>query len=196
MKRKETAVLLIGDAHFGRETPDYDAIETLRAFSGVAEKVIGLKRDHLSGYRFDRLVLAYLGDIVDGELIFPDHPFHLSMVVGDQIRELSKRLDQDFHQPLAEEFKRLSILGVPGNHGRPTPRRAVGSPRTNYDLMLYGSWELLYKRDWRISWDFDYKTDILEVVTGQDGKRVCEVNPVREFVNLSLIHISETTRPY
>lgn len=147
-----TAVLLITDTHFDEiVNPDeimgvnaynreiaYQRIE--RAFSGAAR----VARELLGGWSFDGAVVLFGGDIVTGE-------------IHDELTETNEAtvIDTMIHwlEPLAagikllrEEFGRVHVAGVVGNHGRNTRKpRAKRRVRDNFDWAIYR----LLARDFR-----------------------------------------------
>lgn len=173
-RKSETAVLLVSDLQFGRVSPTYDPQEGIRAIERVRDAVIDITTDHLRNYNFDQIIVAYLGDIVDGDCIFPGHAWEARIGGADQVAYLSEIMDETLHLPLAEVFRRVTLIGVPGNHGRPTPRTGQAAPRSNYDLMLYQNFSLLHKREknGKIKCNFDYQVSLAPESAGQKLKYV------------------------
>lgn len=166
-KRSETAVILVSDLQFGRVSPTYSPEEGLATLEKVRDAIIDIKTDHLRNYIFDQLVIVYLGDIVDGDCIFPGHAWELKIGAADQIMALSEWIDDNFHKPLKDAFGKITLVGVPGNHGRPTPRPGQTTARTNYDLMLYNNFSLLHKRSNGVKCSFDYKVALEKTPDGK-----------------------------
>lgn len=168
-RKSETAVILVSDLQFGRLSSTYNPQRSLDALRRVRDAIINIRTDHLYNYIFDQLIVCYLGDIVDGDCIFPGHAWEASIGAMDQVTMLSEKMDEIFHLPLAEVFGKVTLIGVPGNHGRPTPRPGQAAPRSNYDIQLYNNFSLLYKRNGPIRCAFDYQVSI-EKSWGNSGK--------------------------
>ena len=119
---------LVGDVHVGRKTESFDLnvlnerfdilIYNLKYFRRLVQRARMSTRD---------TALILLGDIVDGESIYPTQSFEQEMTISEQLdyaQELIKRL--------VRETRVSRIYAVPGNHGR---SRKDGTG--NWDYMLY-----------------------------------------------------------
>ena len=141
------AILLLSDWHLGQAVNAVDtgglntyswetATRRLRRWLDAAVGSIENTRD---AYRVDRIVLAMLGDMIEGHDIFTGQAFSLdkdaavqaldgSALFADAIAELAERL-----WPVT-----LDIYAVPGNHGRPGGRKAGNLPPTlSFDYLFY-----------------------------------------------------------
>jgi hypothetical protein len=119
-----TLVAFLSDAHFG-EVVDADEMNGYNAYNlDIAERrlqrffdrTILVARHYLSGVHYDGIVLAIGGDTVSGDI-------HDELT---QTNELSTLETVEWSVPrlragvakFAEEFGRIHIVAVPGNHGR------------------------------------------------------------------------------
>jgi len=141
------AILLLSDWHLGQAVNAVDtgglntyswetATRRLRRWLDAA---VGSIENTRNAYRVDRVVLAMLGDMIEGHDIFTGQAFSLdrdaavqaldgSALFADAIAELAERL-----WPVT-----LDIYAVPGNHGRPGGRKAGNLPPTlSFDYLFY-----------------------------------------------------------
>ena len=141
------AILLLSDWHLGQAVRAVDtgglntyswetATRRLRRWLDAA---VGSIENTRNAYRVDRVVLAMLGDMIEGHDIFSGQAYSLdrdavlqaidgSELFADAIIELAERL-----WPVT-----LDIYAVPGNHGKPGGRKAGNLPPTmSFDYAFY-----------------------------------------------------------
>ena len=144
-----TAVLILSDWQLGELVHD---IETggVNAYSwAVAEKrcarlvdaCIGNLENQMRAYRIDRLVIALLGDIVEGHDIFNGQPWSLEKDAAMQAvdgADLMASVLTAIVEPFLPHGITVDVYAVPGNHGKPGGRKAGQTPVTfSFDLLLY-----------------------------------------------------------
>ena len=83
----------------------------------------------------NKLVLNYLGDIVEGESIYPGQAFALDSFLFDQYR-VAVQTEINAILTLAGHFPSIEIFCVPGNHGR-VGKKGEHHRTTNFDLFFY-----------------------------------------------------------
>lgn len=147
-----TINLLITDTHFdevvrpeevdgmnayGREIAE---LRLQRAFEGAVK----LARNYLTGVKYDGVCLMLGGDIFSGlihEELRETNEAEIMASVVHWVEPMEAGIGL-----LADEFKRVHVVGVPGNHGRNTRKpRAKGRATDNFDWLLYK----LIERDYR-----------------------------------------------
>ncbi len=129
----ETQVALLGDIQYGRVTPSFNTSVARQRLRYYAKKIIRIGDLHRNAYPIDDIVVMGLGDMVDNEILFPTQPHMVEIPVFQQVSELAQHVG-DFLLDLAEEYKRVSFIGIPGNHGRVT---RYNNPVSNWDNMFY-----------------------------------------------------------
>jgi hypothetical protein len=93
-----------------------------------------------------------LGDIIEGELIFPGQSFLVDGGLYRQITVDGPRIMKNFINKMLENFEKVTFVGVIGNHGAIGGRsRRDHDPETNADRMLYRIIQLMYEDEKRIS---------------------------------------------
>ena len=140
---EEELVLNLGDIHAGevvREEElnglnEYNFDILTRRLKMLADSVIDISKNKLSGYTFRRLHIMGLGDWVSGtihdELVesadgnIMEWTMNLAYVVAQMIREL------------AVEFEEIDFVGVVGNHGRLHKKPRFKARYVNWDYVCY-----------------------------------------------------------
>lgn len=137
-------MLFISDVHYGevvdpQQVFDYNSydIETcVRRLRHTFELAVTLLKNHLAAPSYDGIVLVLGGDMINGAL-------HEDSLATDAEPPMVQAIEMSRHLAdgvafLAQEFPRVSIYGVPGNHGRMSRRPwAKWYAKTNLDWLCY-----------------------------------------------------------
>ncbi len=140
---EEELVLNLGDIHAG-EVVKAEELNGLNEYNfnimtyrlkALADSVIDIAKNKLSGYTFRKLHILGLGDWVSGtihdELVESadgnviEWTMNLAYVVAQMIREL------------AMEFEEIEFVGVIGNHGRLHKKPRFKARYVNWDYVCY-----------------------------------------------------------
>ena len=118
--------VFMSDTHVGRLTDDYNE-EVFRDMVREFERQVQHSRNIAtkSRMRVRRRHLVFLGDMVDGESIYPRHAYELEFGIDEQVLVFADAVGRMIR---ASDV----VLAVPGNHGR---SRKDGTG--NWDRMLY-----------------------------------------------------------
>jgi hypothetical protein len=135
-KGTEVAVVMDADWQLAKITPDYDSEIAAARLRDYFARTIRLTEIQRAEHPVDEAELWVLGDIVEGERIFPGQEFLIDSALIDQIFGVGLPLLRDQIYAYLETFKRLTVRMVVGNHGR-IGRRGEYHPNTNADRMLY-----------------------------------------------------------
>lgn len=140
---EEELVLALGDIHAGEvvdavemnDLNEYNFDIATRRLKALADSVIDIAKNKLSGYTFRKLHILGLGDWVSGiihdELVesadgnIIEWTMNLAYVVAQMIREL------------AAEFEEIEFVGVIGNHGRLHKKPRFKARYVNWDYVCY-----------------------------------------------------------
>jgi hypothetical protein len=135
-RTEEIACLDIGDWQLGKVTPTYNSAICEERIKLLAEKVIELAKIQNAHHPVRKLHLRGLGDIVEGEGIFPTQAHVIDSGLYRQIAN-GIRILVNLILDLLNYFDEIHFVGVIGNHG--SVRIAVGTtdPETNMDRLLY-----------------------------------------------------------
>lgn len=152
LKDEEVAVAVLADWQLAKVTPDYNSSVCEERIERYAEKVIQLTNIQRADHPVNEIRIWALGDIVEGELIFPGQSFLVDGGLYRQVTVDGPRILSKFINKMLENFEKVTFVGVIGNHGAIGGRsRRDHDPETNADRMLYRIIQLMYENEKRIS---------------------------------------------
>ena len=134
---QEIACLHISDTQIGKRTATYDSDVADRRLQLLARKAIHLTRVRRNGSKIDEIRVYLGGDMVEGENIFP-HQAHLidSSLFEQAVKNAPAALARCILAQ-SEEFRKVKVVCVAGNHGRNGPKGTRSHPKTNWDTVCY-----------------------------------------------------------
>jgi hypothetical protein len=153
-----TLVAMLSDTHFD-EVVNPDEMEGLNAYNRTiaklrlerwAKNVVKMARHYLAGMKYDGLVLVLGGDIFSGDI-------HEELKDTNEATMLESCLYWSEQIAgavglLAEEFGRVQVVSVVGNHGRMSRKpRMKQRVVTNFDWLLAKMVERYFADDRRVS---------------------------------------------
>jgi len=125
-------LFFVSDFHFGRRTAGWDTKTASRTLSRITKKL----HEIIQIYNPNETYVLFLGDIMDGESVYPEQAYELELIGFEQVYEGARLFLDNFLIPLASVSK-LTIDGVPGNHAY---IRLVHK-KTNLDAFFYATIE-------------------------------------------------------
>lgn len=135
---EEVAVCLASDWQLGKKTPTYDTAiceERVYRYADKVELLTNIQRAH---HPIKKCHLLCLGDMVEGELIFPGQSHRIDSSLFRQVCVDGPRILSNLIRRLLSFFDEVTVVCVIGNHGAIGGRsRKDMSPESNSDLMLY-----------------------------------------------------------
>lgn len=147
----ETAVCILADWQVGKTTPTYDSEVAADRVRLYAEKVARLITLHHAPV--DEAVVLLLGDLVEGELVFPGQSHRIDASLYRQTFHVAQLL-AEIVRTIAAAVPAVRVVGVIGNHGAiGGPVRRESHPETNADAMAYNVARLLVEKEPRIDWE-------------------------------------------
>lgn len=153
-KRKaseEVAVAVLADWQLAKVTPTYNSQICEKRIEQYADTVIKLTEIQRAEHPVKHLHVWALGDIIEGELIFPGQSFLVDGGLYRQITVDGPRILKNFLIKMLENFETITFVGVIGNHGSIGGRaRRDHDPETNGDRMLYRILQLMFENEKRI----------------------------------------------
>lgn len=151
----EKAVLLISDTHIGKRTASYDLDVAEKRLQFVGERVTHLIKHHQP--QIKSVAIFLLGDIVDGEEVYPSQSYCIDHVRVDTLKRVAPMMQawqgtfsvgallqtylaaQFLHdhivKPLLDANLKVELWAVAGNHGSPSIVNL--HPMTNFDQFAY-----------------------------------------------------------
>lgn len=150
----ETAVAVLGDWQLGKITPTYNSDILAERMEQYADKLIEITEIQRTHHNVDNLHVWLLGDIVEGEEIFPGQSHLIDSGLYRQVGINGPEILGNFLRTALQNFKHVHVTGVIGNHGAVGGRaRKQHDPETNMDRLLYKIVELIFKDEPRISFN-------------------------------------------
>jgi hypothetical protein len=150
--KPEVAICLLADWQAGKVTPDYSsevAAERVRRYARKVTKIIEL---HRASRPVNEVRLFLLGDLLEGEEIFPGQAHRIDASLYSQLFDTAALL-ADVVRTIAASVPKVKVVGVIGNHGAlGGPIRKSYHPETNADAMLYNVARMLLRDEPRVEW--------------------------------------------
>ena len=147
----EVAVAILSDWQLAKVTPDYNSNLCEERIYRFAEKIIHLTNIQRKDHPVNELRIWALGDIIEGELIFPGQSFLIDGGLYRQITVDGPRIMKNFINIMLENFEKVTFVGIIGNHGSIGGRaRKDHDPETNGDRMLYRITQLMFEKEPRV----------------------------------------------
>lgn len=151
--REEVAVAVLSDWQLGKKTPTYGSEICEQRVQRYAEKVARLATIQRADHPVREVRVWLLGDLVEGELIFPGQAHRIDASLYRQVAVDGPRILGDFLRRMLASFDRVHVTAVIGNHGAiGGPVRREMHPESNSDTMLYRITEQIV-RDPRLTWN-------------------------------------------
>jgi hypothetical protein len=148
---EEVAVAILSDWQLAKITPDYNSQICEQRVYKFAEKIVELTNIQRQDHPVKEIRLWALGDIIEGELIFPGQSFLVEGGLYRQITVDGPRIMKNFINVMLEHFEKVTFVGVIGNHGAVGGRaRRDHDPETNGDRMLYRITQLMFEKEPRV----------------------------------------------
>ena len=138
MSTREVAVVCVSDLQIGKVSTStispYDmnvCRERMRKYAELVVKETHIRRGSVN---IDRVHIWLLGDLVEGEDIFPGQQWTIERGLWKQVL-VAADIVVNFVTSMLGEFQYVHVCGVVGNHGR-IGKRGQFSPDTNSDRMV------------------------------------------------------------
>ena len=167
-KRHATLALLLSDTHFD-EVVDEIEVGGLNKFNREiaerrlrtwADNSVKIARHHLAGVTYDGVLVMLGGDIFSGDIHEELAQTNQDTMLGSLLH-WSEQIGAALSM-LADEFGKVHVACVPGNHGRMSRKpRAKLRARTNFDWLLGKMVERHFQKDKRFSFQISDNADCL-----------------------------------
>lgn len=179
---EEVAVAVLGDWQLGKTTPDYNSVVCEERIEKYAQKVVQLTEIQRKHHPVNKLVVLALGDMVEGELIFPGQHYLIDSSAYQQTVVDGPRILTNFLRTMLDNFTEVEFYGVIGNHGQMAGRSAGSmNKESNLDRMMYQVARTIMAKEDRITWT------IPDNSTGIDGPREANWYTVAKVGNYSTL---------
>jgi len=172
---RATLVVMLSDTHFD-EVVDPAEVDFLNAYDRRiatmrlerwSKNVIKMARHYLAGVTYDGVVLILGGDIFSGDIHEELAQTNEDTMLGSLLywsEQLAAAISL-----LADEFGKVHVAAVPGNHGRMTrkPRMKLRA-RTNFDWLLAKMLEKHFEKEKRVTFQVPDAADVMVTIYGQN----------------------------
>jgi len=136
-KDTEICVPLLSDIQLAKRTTDYNSLVAEERVIEYAHKIVKITQIQRQSHKVNKCVVLALGDIVEGELIFPGQAHLIDSSLYKQVTVDGPRILFTFFSILLQAFDEVECHWVIGNHGALGGRsRRDYNPETNADRML------------------------------------------------------------
>ena len=137
-KTTETAIAVLSDFQLGKKTPTYSTKVCAQRIRLYSEKVKILTDIQRADHPVRDLKVYLVGDIVEGELIFPGQSHRIDASLYRQVTTDGPQILGTFLRDMLGYFETVTVVCVVGNHGAIGGRsRKEYHPESNADAMLY-----------------------------------------------------------
>jgi hypothetical protein len=134
----QTAICVLSDWQLAKITATYSSTIAERRVEEYAAKVARIIQAHRGDHPVDSMHVYLLGDIVEGEQIFPGQAHLIDASVFRQTLVDGPRIIGNFLRQALTMVPKVEVYGVIGNHGALGGRsRREYHPESNADLMVY-----------------------------------------------------------
>jgi hypothetical protein len=152
----ETALVVCSDWQLAKITHGRNPYNTQvceERIEKYGDRVISLTRIQRSDHPVKEARVYLLGDLVEGELIFPGQAHLIDASLFRQVMLDGPRILGNLLRRLLSEFEHIHVVGVIGNHGSLGGRaRRDYHPESNADAMMYEHTRMLLRDEKRLSW--------------------------------------------
>lgn len=154
-------ILMIGDLQAGAQTNAKGYVPM--PYELLVERFETLKTKFYDSYQnepFSKLTVVMLGDLVDGEMIYPNQK---TLPIHDQVEKTTQLLYDFFQFISGVEGLEIDVYSVGGNHGR---AMKYYQDETNWDNMITWNLNEMYKihhtYEKKLNLTFHYNIDRLQ----------------------------------
>ena len=152
-KNSETAVAVLADWQLAKVTETYSTAVCEKRVQEYADRVLRLTEIQRADHPVKDLRVYLLGDLLEGELIFPGQSHRIDASLYRQAVVDGPRILSNFLRRMLSSFERVHVVGVIGNHGSLGGHsRRDYHPESNADAMLYEVTRQLMAGEERLTW--------------------------------------------
>lgn len=153
----EYALVALSDMQLGKRTPSYTTAVCESRVRLYADKIRELTDIQRSNRPIKEARVYMLGDMVEGEMIFPGQAHRIDASLYRQVTVDGPRILIEFLRSLLAHFEHVKVISVIGNHGR-IGKRGDYHPESNSDLMLYRICQMVFEtmKEPRLTWEIPF----------------------------------------
>lgn len=136
------------DLQLGKVTPAYNSDIAAERVEVYTDKILQYTDVLSDGYSITRAHVWFLGDIVEGENIFPSQAHVIDSSLYEQVAKNGPMIYMNHIRRLLERFDEVVVVCVIGNHGALT---RYSNPESNMDRILYKILEHIFANEPRVT---------------------------------------------
>ena len=181
-KQEESILLQISDVHVGKKTKSYNHRVFAKRLEKLKQTLFDIADIHRSVRNVDKLYIAFCGDIIDAESVYPAQAVeHISIPIIDQIFTAGLPAFSKFLMDCSAYFKEVECHCVKGNHGRQNAAKWSSSKSTNWDFVFYKAMEASMTAQPRIKWVIPTKDwkDMFRIYN--EGFMICHGDMIKRY---------------
>ena len=149
----ETAICCLADWQLGKRTPSYNSDVAAERVERFGRRVLSITEVQRADHPVRDCRVYLLGDLVEGELIFPGQSHRIDSSLYRQVFENGTTILANLLRTLLATFDQVHVEAVVGNHGSLGGRaRKDYHPETNADAFLYEATRLMLLDQKRLTW--------------------------------------------
>jgi predicted phosphodiesterase len=180
---KEIVVLNLNDVHIGRYSRDLLQKKADYLVSSALE-IVEIQRGKAT---IDELVINMVGDIVDGDGIFPNQPYEQKFYLMEQMFGTGLPVISGMINELSNHFKKVTLNCVWGNHGRVSK---FTDPELNFDHIFYKILEIATQNNPRLTWNISKKWYMIAKIS-KFGFLLTHGHFIKTWLNIPFYGIKE-----
>ncbi len=150
---EEICVVMASDWQLGKVTPTYNSDVCEKRIKTLGETVVRLAQIQNTEHPVRKCHLQLIGDIVEGEGIFPSQAHLIDSGLYRQVGVNGPRILCQLILDLLTFFETVHVTGVIGNHGQVRLGMGDSNPETNMDRLLYQIVRLMLRNEPRVTWN-------------------------------------------
>jgi hypothetical protein len=149
----ETAIMVVSDWQLGKKTPTYNSDVCAKRVAMYSNRVRRLTDIQRSNRPIRRARIFLLGDLVEGELIFPGQEHRIDTSLFRQVMLDGPEILGTMIRDTLNYFDEVIVDDVIGNHGAlGGPSRKHYHPESNADAMMYEATRKMLGKEPRLTW--------------------------------------------
>tara|TARA_R110002074_G_scaffold202755_1_gene370604 strand:- start:2610 stop:3662 length:1053 start_codon:yes stop_codon:yes gene_type:complete len=171
---QEICVPLLSDIQLAKNTDTYNSKVAYKRVIKYAEKIVNLSQLQGANHTIKKCHVLALGDIVEGELIFPGQAHEIDSSLYKQVTVDGPAMLFEFFSILLTHFEEVECTWVIGNHGALGGRaRKDYNPETNADRMLGKILETMFRNEPRMKFHIPDRSWYTIADLGVKAKFLC-----------------------
>ena len=154
---EEYAIAVWSDWQLGKVTDTYDAQTCADRIALYVEKMLHITDLQRMARPIRHARLYVIGDMVEGEGIFPGQSYSTDLSVMRQACEVGPEILANAIRRILTSFDTATVYTCVGNHGRVAPRNVGSHPESNFDSIMYQTAKTILRDEPRVTWGKTYQ---------------------------------------